>query len=53
VNALVLAFLWEQSEAVMRWLASAEQQVASWPDDASRPAGGEALEVLHRATSSR
>lgn len=52
VNTLVLAFLWEQSEAVLRWLAWADQEVASWPDDASRPAGGKAPEVLHRAASS-
>jgi DNA-binding PadR family transcriptional regulator len=53
VNALVLAFLWEQSEAVLSWLTWAEQEVAGWPDDASRPAGGMAHEVLHRAASFR
>ncbi len=53
VNALVLAFLWEHSEAVLRWLSWAEQEVASWPDDASRPTGGESPAILRQAASSR
>jgi hypothetical protein len=39
VNALVLKFMWEQTEMLGRWVAWAEQEVAGWPDDASRPAG--------------
>jgi DNA-binding PadR family transcriptional regulator len=38
VNTLVLKFMWEQNETVLRWLTWAEQEVTGWPDDASKPA---------------
>ena len=37
VNVLVLKFMWEQTETLLRWVAWAEQEVTGWPDDASRP----------------
>jgi DNA-binding PadR family transcriptional regulator len=38
VNALVMKFMWDQNEMLLRWVAWAEEEVSGWPDDASRPA---------------
>jgi len=38
VNELVMNFMWEQNETVIRWAAWAEQQVAAWPEDIRLPA---------------
>jgi len=37
VNELVMNFMWEQNETVIRWAAWAEQQVAAWPEDIRLP----------------
>jgi hypothetical protein len=39
VNELVMKFMWEQTDTVLRWADWAEAQVAGWPDDISLPAG--------------
>ncbi len=46
VNALVFKYMWEQNEALLRWLTWAEQEVADWPDDASQPGEREAATML-------
>lgn len=51
VNALVFKFMWEQTEMLLRWVTWAEQEVADWPDDASRPPG-EVAPVLREAAAS-
>ncbi len=38
VNALVLRFMWDQAETVIRWAEWAETVVAEWPDTATQPA---------------
>lgn len=52
VNALVFKFMWEQAEMVIRWATWAEQEVASWPEDVSRPGGRAVPSVLREATDS-
>jgi PadR family transcriptional regulator, regulatory protein AphA len=52
VNTLVFKFMWEQAEMLLRWVAWAEQEVASWPDDASRPAKREVSPALRAPASS-
>jgi DNA-binding PadR family transcriptional regulator len=37
VNALVLKFMWEQTEMLLRWVTWVEEEVSGWPDDVSRP----------------
>jgi len=39
VNELVMKFMWEQNETVLRWAAWAEEQVERWPDDIRLPGG--------------
>jgi DNA-binding PadR family transcriptional regulator len=51
VNVLVLKFMWEQNEMLLRWVAWAEQVVSGWPDDASRPAT-EVTATLNEISSS-
>ncbi len=53
VNALVFKFMWEQTETVIRWATWAEQQVAHWPRDITRPGGPEAGKLLHQAAGRR
>jgi PadR family transcriptional regulator, regulatory protein AphA len=53
VNELVFKFMWEQTEAVIRWAAWAEQQVEGWPDDIGRPCGPDTGLVLRRATGAQ
>jgi PadR family transcriptional regulator, regulatory protein AphA len=38
VNALVLRFMWDQAETVIRWAEWAETVVAEWPDTTAQPA---------------
>lgn len=52
VNALVFKFIWEQTEMVIRWATWAEQEVASWPEDVSRPGGDAVPSVLREAADS-
>lgn len=52
VNALVFKYMWEQNEALLRWASWAEQEAATWPDDASRPDGPSAARALREATAS-
>jgi hypothetical protein len=52
VNALVFKFMWEQADTLVRWLTWAEQEVASWPDDASQPATRDIPAVLREAAAS-
>ncbi len=52
VNTLVFKFMWEQSEMLLRWVAWAEQEVAGWPEDISRPAEPEVVTVLREAAAS-
>jgi PadR family transcriptional regulator AphA len=51
VNELVMKFMWEQNETVLRWAGWAEQQVAGWPEDIGRPAGPEVGEFLRAAAA--
>lgn len=37
VNALVFEYMWSQVEAVVHWTKWAEEEVATWPDDITRP----------------
>jgi DNA-binding PadR family transcriptional regulator len=46
VNELVMRFMWEQTETVIRWADWAEEQVAGWPEDIRLPAGPEVGEFL-------
>jgi PadR family transcriptional regulator, regulatory protein AphA len=39
VNELLMRFMWEQNETVLRWAEWSEQQVAGWPDDIRLPDG--------------
>ena len=49
VNGLVFLSMWEQNEAVLRWVAWAEREVADWPDELSRPPDAErARQVFQR-----
>ena len=50
VNELVMNFMWEQNETVIRWAAWAEQQVAGWPDDISLPEGPRVGDFLRSAS---
>ncbi len=52
LNALVFAFMWEQSEALLRWVGRAEQEVARWSDDISRPPDADLMSVLTDAAAS-
>lgn len=52
VNALVFKFMWEQAETLTRWAAWAEKEVASWPEDVSRPMESEVVTVLREAAAS-
>ena len=46
VNALVFRFMVEQAELVSRWATWAEEEVASWPEDLSAPAGRDFASLL-------
>lgn len=52
VNALVFKFMWEQAEALTRWVTWAEQEVAGWPKDLSQPAVPAVVTVLREAADS-
>ena len=39
VNELVMRFMWEQTETVIRWAEWAEEQVTGWPEDIGLPSG--------------
>jgi PadR family transcriptional regulator, regulatory protein AphA len=49
VNSLVFKFMWEQTETVIRWATWAEHEVASWPDDITRPSGPNVALLLRDA----
>ncbi|MDQ6805333.1 MAG: PadR family transcriptional regulator [Actinomycetota bacterium] len=51
VNSLVFKFMWEQTEAVIEWAAWAEDEVASWPQDITRPTGPHVPDVLREAAN--
>ena len=51
VNELVMRFMWEQNETVIRWAEWAERQVSGWPEDIRLPVGPEVGDFL-RATAS-
>lgn len=53
VNELVFRFMWEQTDTVIRWATWAEQQVADWPEDITRPDQTGAGTVLRQAASER
>jgi hypothetical protein len=44
--------MWEQTGTVIRWATWAEQEVASWPEDVSRPGGRAVPSVLREAADS-
>ena len=48
VNTLVFKFMWEQVEALLRWVAWAEKEVASWPEDISQPVESEVTTAVLR-----
>ena len=52
VNELVMNFMWEQNETVLRWATWAEEQVSAWPQDIRRPAGPEVGNFLRSASAS-
>jgi hypothetical protein len=47
----VFKLMWEQTQMVLRWVAWAEQEVAEWPSDASRPASLGVADVLGEAAA--
>lgn len=51
VNALVFKFMWEQAETVIRWASWAEEEIARWPEDVSRPVEAEAVRAVFRKTA--
>ncbi|MGH2839516.1 MAG: PadR family transcriptional regulator [Solirubrobacteraceae bacterium] len=51
VNELVMKFMWEQNETVIRWAEWAEQQVAGWPDDMRLPEGAQVGDFLRAASA--
>jgi PadR family transcriptional regulator, regulatory protein AphA len=51
VNTLVLKFMWEQNETLLRWVTWAVQQVTSWPDDASGPGTAELSAALNKISA--
>jgi PadR family transcriptional regulator AphA len=51
VNALVFKFMWEQAETVIRWANWAEEEIARWPEDVSRPAEAEGVRAVFRETA--
>jgi DNA-binding PadR family transcriptional regulator len=53
VNELVFRFMWEQTDTVIKWATWAEQQVADWPQDITRPDRTGAGTVLQQAASER
>ena len=46
VNELVMKFMWEHNETVLRWAQWCEQQVAGWPDDIHMPEGPQVGDFL-------
>ncbi len=44
--------MWEQVEALTRWVAWAEEEVAKWPEDVSQPRESELVAVLREAAAS-
>jgi len=53
VNELVMKFMWEQTETVIRWAEWAENQVAGWPEDIQLPAGPQVGDFLQTASEAR
>jgi PadR family transcriptional regulator, regulatory protein AphA len=53
VNELVMKFMWEQNETVIRWAEWAEDQVSRWPEDITLPAGAEVGDFLRAASATR
>jgi PadR family transcriptional regulator AphA len=53
VNELVFKFMWEQTETLIDWATWAEQQVADWPQDITRPDGTGAGTVLQESAAAR
>ena len=51
VNELVLKFMWEQAETVIRWSSWAEDQVMGWPDAIVEPMGPEVGAFLRDAAA--
>jgi PadR family transcriptional regulator, regulatory protein AphA len=52
INELVFSFMWDQTETVIRWATWAEQQIADWPKDITRPDKTGAGAVLRQAAAS-
>jgi len=52
VNALVFQLMWEQTQMLLRWVAWAEQEVVTWPSDASHPPARDVAHVLREAIDS-
>jgi DNA-binding PadR family transcriptional regulator len=50
INALVFKFMWEQAETVIRWAKWAEEEIARWPEDVSRPTEAEDVRAVFRET---
>jgi hypothetical protein len=48
----VFKYMGDQNEALLRWVSWAEQEAATWPDDASRPDEPSADSALREATAS-
>jgi PadR family transcriptional regulator AphA len=53
VNELVMKFMWEQNETVIRWAEWAEDQVSRWPADIRLPDGPEVGDFLRAAALAR
>lgn len=52
VNELVLKFMWEQTETVIRWASWAEERVARWPDDVAGPVAPETGKLVREVAAS-
>ena len=51
VNELVMKFMWEHNETVIRWAEWAEHEVVGWPDDISLPEGHHVGAFLRTAST--
>jgi PadR family transcriptional regulator AphA len=49
LNALVFRFMWDQTETIINWATWAEQQVADWPENLTRPPRQKTETILQRA----
>jgi PadR family transcriptional regulator, regulatory protein AphA len=52
LNALVFRFMWDHTQTIIHWATWAEQQLADWPEDITRPSGPQAVGILQQAAGS-